>query len=479
MSYSINDLHRLLAPRRNNYFYGKLMGEHQFQMEQMYSVRYRWLMNRLTLGTGVLCGLLVQADAERRLLLLSSGAAVNALGQEIIVPKTVAIDPWELSDGCGMVRGRLEPPESEYDVYICLSYRECPADYMPTMTVGCDIENQGAPGTIVESFCVIVTNEEPALPTNVLGDDCTIGGAGLFTSENASLNLTDRITQLCNSLIAPCAGPSPQTCVPLARVHLSDGLIADIDCCTYRPMVYSNAMLLELILCLAARVEECCSGSVPPTTAPPTTVTPTTVTPTTVTPTTVTPTTVTPTTVTPTTVTPTTVTPTTVTPTTVTPTTVTPTTVTPTTVTPPPLLVVETASIYGGVNELDSMQTPTYIMSVNRQKNPDAIRIRFIGDYIDMNSVIDQVTFIVEHNVEGVLTGEIKMLARNVVQWKEPQQRDRSLPVGEYTVTLKGNLPNSIMSLNARRLDGEAGANFPTGNKTEGGDFVFYFSVVP
>jgi hypothetical protein len=41
-----------------------------------------------------------------------------------------------------------------------------------------------------------------------------------------------------------------------------------VDECTYRTAVYSNEMLLELILCPAARVDECCGKQAPPATLP-------------------------------------------------------------------------------------------------------------------------------------------------------------------------------------------------------------------
>jgi hypothetical protein len=62
------------------------------------------------------------------------------------------------------------------------------------------------------------------------------------------------------------ASPAPfgELCVPLATVDLApDGTIGSIDAFTVRPMLYSNATLLDLILCLAARIEQCCAGATP------------------------------------------------------------------------------------------------------------------------------------------------------------------------------------------------------------------------
>ena len=49
----IEGLRSLSTPARNNYFYGKLLDVRHFTLEQSYFNAKRWLMNRLTLGSGV------------------------------------------------------------------------------------------------------------------------------------------------------------------------------------------------------------------------------------------------------------------------------------------------------------------------------------------------------------------------------------------------------------------------------------------
>src|SRR6185295_1060791 len=92
----IDDGSGISAPRRNNYFYSKLMDVLQFQMEQKYEIRHRWLINRLSLGVGVLCGLDVQPRGKQ--VCVTRGVAVNSRGQEIIVPKEWCLDPWMQTD---------------------------------------------------------------------------------------------------------------------------------------------------------------------------------------------------------------------------------------------------------------------------------------------------------------------------------------------------------------------------------------------
>src|SRR5512136_2899485 len=102
MSHTSHDqrLNKLLAPERNHYYYGKLLDEHSLQMEQDYVNRKRWLLNRLGLGAGVLCGLEVTASADGKQLRISPGVAIDALGREIIVPEEWRFDPWQVSDCC-------------------------------------------------------------------------------------------------------------------------------------------------------------------------------------------------------------------------------------------------------------------------------------------------------------------------------------------------------------------------------------------
>ena len=79
-----NTAARAGGPRRNNYFYGKRMDVQHFRMEQDYGKLKQWLLNRLTLGKGVLCGLKVSATAAGCASIRASRSTGS--GREIIVP---------------------------------------------------------------------------------------------------------------------------------------------------------------------------------------------------------------------------------------------------------------------------------------------------------------------------------------------------------------------------------------------------------
>jgi len=356
----------LRAPRRNNYFYGKRLDVEHFRMEQDYGKEKQWLLNRLTLGKGVLCGLRV--DVEEGRLCVSPGVAIDGLGREILVPVRSCIDPVPEPDPCRPATGRGRDPadvfhpsdnlggtgpatpvgsapdpssapdndSGERILTLWACYRECTTDPMPVFVADCDIREQCAPGTVVESFSLKVTEGAPpvlgdpdwcselwpfeASPTpapssppdfNPSDDFTATPGSAPMPSGAPVVDLSDDLSAnpgpgdpprpgpiepwltageadsdsrrrlLCQLLDGDCDPAPGDPCVPLAGVLLRDGVIADIEICAVRPRLYSNAVLLDLILCLASRIDACCDDDTLPTPSPsPTPTTPPSPTPT-------------------------------------------------------------------------------------------------------------------------------------------------------------------------------------------------------
>lgn len=99
----IEHLRALAAPRRNNYFYGKRLDVPHFRMEQDYGKEKQWLLNRLSLGKGVLCGL--DVTAQQGQVCVSPGVAIDGLGREIIFRCRAAWTPGHRSR-CAVARTR-------------------------------------------------------------------------------------------------------------------------------------------------------------------------------------------------------------------------------------------------------------------------------------------------------------------------------------------------------------------------------------
>ncbi|MCM5680495.1 hypothetical protein M8A51_13250 [Schlegelella sp. S2-27] len=326
---------RVLSPaRRNHYFYGKRMDVQHFQLEQDYGKHKQWLLNRLTLGKGVVCGLRVSIDGNR--LCVDPGVAIDGLGREIVVPVRQCIDPLTNDGGCCTPccedpqptpppRGdganpdnpdnptgpaNPDPPDDTgvrprlYTLWLC--YKECKTDFEPVLASECHTRQPCEAGTIVESFCLKVAPGAPlqqdpdwcahlwprrrppiepapqppgtAQPANprqpaLGGSGAAAGdfvatplpaGPGQPTADDLRRSLDSRRRILCGLLDGHCDPADEDPCVPLGVFMLRGERIVRFDACLVRPRIYSNAQLLDLILCLADRLDECCNGHEPP-----------------------------------------------------------------------------------------------------------------------------------------------------------------------------------------------------------------------
>ena len=266
----------LSSPQRNNYFYGKLMDVPHFDMEQSYLNRKRWLLNRLGLGSGVLCGLNVTIKDKK--VCVSPGVAVDAYGREIVVPHEVCLDPWTLTDECGCLKTPALSKTEAHDVYLCLAYKECQTDFMPVLVTDCNTKQECVPGTTVENYCVLVKEakqasssreeslelarperpESPLLPQPFVARSGPVGlDPALCKVLRSDASEAEKRKKLCElNPGASCTVAKGETCVALGTVPLkADGTIDTDkfkrDQCSARHILVSNEHLLDMLLCLS------------------------------------------------------------------------------------------------------------------------------------------------------------------------------------------------------------------------------------
>src|SRR5215207_1486547 len=122
----------LSPPRRNRYFYGKLLDALHLTMEQQYGISEQRQLNRLVLGHGVICGLGVTAveDGQSRGLRISAGLAIDGWGRRIVVPDDHDLIPLELTDECGTPAPTTDNGLPS-NLAVSLCYRECETDFGP------------------------------------------------------------------------------------------------------------------------------------------------------------------------------------------------------------------------------------------------------------------------------------------------------------------------------------------------------------
>jgi hypothetical protein len=293
----------LATPRRNRFFYGKMMDVHQFELETAYGIDMRRLFNRLAVGRGVVCGLdVVPGDAPCSIV-VTSGIALDGSGREIIVPADTApvTIPQSLID---RVCGTGSPPGKEYDdgrdpsngggyrsggaegtrqaddaggteeggydqdqgadrrpdyedrdrddyhndgrddawVTVTLCYHECETDPVVVLAGDCSTTTPCAPGAIEEKYSI---GFEPgsADPVEV---SCRFPDV-LRHGEIDYGELARWVTR-------ECPAPPRNPCIPLANVRLdcrADGCDIERIEIEIRPIVFGNDLMLDLFSRLA------------------------------------------------------------------------------------------------------------------------------------------------------------------------------------------------------------------------------------
>ena len=116
---------------RNNYFYGKLMTVRDFFAEQCYFNEKRWLINRMILGWGVVCGLDVRQKKDcPGEVVVTPGLAIDCCGREVLVccEETVKLLPEP--SACQESK-RQEDDKRQKTLFICLEYYECKTESAP------------------------------------------------------------------------------------------------------------------------------------------------------------------------------------------------------------------------------------------------------------------------------------------------------------------------------------------------------------
>jgi hypothetical protein len=242
-----NGAGKLIPPERNHFFHGKLMDAGEFQKDQSYFNHKRSLINRFVLGSGVVCGLNAVQDETPGMLRIEFGLALDASGNEIVVPAPVTIDARQHTNDRGEPEGT---PIETGAVEIRLAYAETKADHVPVLVADCDTPGGVAPSTIREGFRILVRQAPDEVPSPPA---CTLPE---LQSPPADKPLHQFIHELLCERTLGGAGASPQDAgVRIARVTLANSAISEIDLAAGRQLVYGNTLLYELILCLAEQID--------------------------------------------------------------------------------------------------------------------------------------------------------------------------------------------------------------------------------
>ncbi|MCR8633783.1 hypothetical protein [Paenibacillus radicis (ex Xue et al. 2023)] len=154
---------------RNRYFYGKLLTVRDFESEQKYFNDKRRMMNRLLHGAGVITGLQVIAVDDKSVS-VEMGAAIDALGREIIISSPVTLK-LSMMDG-------FTNNEYAKNVYLCIAYDEKgkePVHSVANAAVRSDEISEY--NRVLESYRLFIREEAPdpaSFPLNNVMDQTSV-----------------------------------------------------------------------------------------------------------------------------------------------------------------------------------------------------------------------------------------------------------------------------------------------------------------
>jgi len=193
--------------RRPRYFHGMLLEDRDFKDEQDYHAAKRRMLNRTLHGSGVVCGLELEAVPDSKEIRITAGLALDCCGNEIWVGRDLKLDLSKLLKTQSSQDAAC-PSDDQAEVnvrYVVIEYRETAVDpvsvYVPGG--GCD-QRTCEHSRTREGYCVRLVKN---CPQDMSGDgllkrfcECATKGGTDKKPEKGCLNcdgLDDDPEKLC------------------------------------------------------------------------------------------------------------------------------------------------------------------------------------------------------------------------------------------------------------------------------------------
>ena len=222
---------------RNNYFNGKLLTSRDLQLEQRYFNEKRWLINRMVVGWGIVCGLDVYVD-DHGCLYVTQGLAIDCCGRELLVCDREALSADDVAKALGADPKRYEPIEWA----LCLEYREIKTEQVKAAS-SCE-KTERDYNRLRDSYRLTFRPRDEACPNDHDEDCCPYDHLGQKTSIHNALVQRSRNCPKCEEC----------ECVLLATGTLRSAgqafeIALDQGHWKFRRVVYTNGALASLLRC--------------------------------------------------------------------------------------------------------------------------------------------------------------------------------------------------------------------------------------
>lgn len=206
-----NDACEVLSFERNNYYLGKLLTVRDFEAEQAYFNKKRWLINRTILGWGVVWGLEVYKKDEK--FYVKPGMAIDCYGREILVREEEGIKSPLLQCHTEQKETNENNTNENKTFRVLLKYGEKKMECLPLPPMACEQTEKAEYNRIQDSFEMSV---EPEPETGTQGQ----GQLPLHTSQE-------------EKSIKDCTAP----CLVIAKI-MKTGSEIQVDSSFHRRQVY-------------------------------------------------------------------------------------------------------------------------------------------------------------------------------------------------------------------------------------------------
>lgn len=222
---------------RNNYFHGKTLSARDLFGEQSYVNEKRWLLNRMVLGWGVVCGLDVSIDGE--CLRVSPGLALDCCGHEILVCKPQSVHAQSAIEQLG---GHSSYGGTSIRWMLCLEYRECRVEEV-VLPNGCA---QTEHNRIREGYRLRFRVASERCPDDLSVDCCPQPAAARSTPIQKALVERSRKCPVCDECDCDCLVLATGW---LVLNQQGSPLRIEDDSWKYRRIVHTNRALADLWRC--------------------------------------------------------------------------------------------------------------------------------------------------------------------------------------------------------------------------------------
>jgi hypothetical protein len=210
---------------KNNYFYGKQFTVRDLLQEQCYLNKKRQLVNRMILGWGVVCGLGVRWDPNvAQEFVVEKGMALDCCGHEIIIceEQHVRFEKYEEVS-------RLAREQRGYKAkfVLCLEYDECKTEPVDLPPLGCgDKQERTEYNRVRDGFKLRIKEWDDACPKQPYGH---IGCLDRYKDDAMEQQIATRRRcdtetiheHICSALGQGCPACECCECVVLATINFT------------------------------------------------------------------------------------------------------------------------------------------------------------------------------------------------------------------------------------------------------------------